>query len=257
MENKDNNKKSSFFEKEGFYVVLFVCLCIVAVVAALTTKNNKKAMNKPQTSQVQKADIKDENDIAKALKEESKKEIYNNAMQVKNETKSKTISRNTAIEPVTNGSKGVAVSKTKTPKFVKPVEGKVVMKYSVTPVHWDTSGTDRPHFGINVKAKVGTPVKAVADGEVKSVENGAFGITVVMYHPEYGMRTVYANLDKNIKVKKGDKVTQGKEIGKIGTTTVRGSNEKYGKEFLHFEVLKGSKGEAQATSENPGKYIKY
>ncbi len=257
MESKDNKKKTSFFEKEGFYVVLFVCLCIVAVVAALTTRNNKKVVNKQQTSQIQKADVKEENDIAKALKEDTQKEIHNNAMEVKKESQSKTVSRKTEIEPVTTGSKEVAVSKSKAPNFIKPVEGEVVMKYSLTPIHWDTSGTDRPHFGINVKAKTGTAVKAAADGEVQSIENGAFGVTVVIYHSEYGMRTVYSNLDKTVKVKKGDKVKQGQEIGKIGGTAIRGSNEKYGKEFLHFEVLNGSKGDAQSTSQNPQKYIKY
>ncbi|MCY6355473.1 M23 family metallopeptidase [Clostridium sp. ZS2-4] len=259
MENKDKNKKASFFEREGFYVVLFVFLCIVAVVTAVTTRNNKKVVTKPQTSQIQKSDVQQENDIAKALKEENQKEIYNNAMEVKKEPQSKTLSKKAEIEPVTTGSKGVAVSKSKSPNFIKPVEGEVVKKYSVTPVHWDTSETDRPHFGINVKAKTGTTVKAVADGEVKSIdiENQAFGVTVVIYHPEYGVRTVYSNLDKVVKVKKGDKIKQGQEIGKIGATAIRGSSEKYGKEFLHFEVLKGSKGDAQSTSENPEKYIKY
>ncbi|MCY6958792.1 M23 family metallopeptidase [Clostridium brassicae] len=257
MENKDKNKKTSFFEREGFYIILFVCLCIVAVVAALTTKNNKRVQNKPQTAQVQKVDVKEENDVAKALKEETQKKTYNNAMEVKKGTNSKTISNEAKIEPVKNGSKGLAVSKSKDPNFIKPVEGEVVMKYSLVPIHWETSGTDRPHFGINIKAKAGTPVKAVSDGEVKSVEEGSFGMTVTIYHPEYSKRTVYANLDKNVKVKVGDKVSQGKEIGKIGTTAIRGSNEKYGKEFLHFEVLKGSKGDAQSTSENPEKYVKY
>lgn len=264
MENKDKNKKSSFFEKEGFYVILFVCLCIAAVVTALTTKNSKKVVNKAETAQVQQSNTqeeqkntKEENNASNVTKDEKQKEVYNNAMQVKKNNQNKAGSNKNVIEPVKDGGKSLSVSKSTDPQFSKPLNGEVVMKYSLVPIHWETSNTDRPHFGINIKAKEGTPVKCAADGEVKAVEDGTFGVTVVVYHKQYDKRTVYANLDKKVMVKVGDKVEKGKQVGKVGTTAVRGSNEKYGKEFLHFEVLKGSKGDAQFTSENPEKYVKY
>lgn len=257
MENKGKNKKISFLKREGFYVVLFICLCIVAVVTALTVRNGKKIENNTKTSQVQKSNVKQNNELANSLTQEENKEIYNNAVEVKRKAENKTASKNTGIEAVKSEDANVAVSKAKNPEFIKPVDGEIVKKYSLTPVHWETSNTERPNFGINIKAKEGSMVKAVAKGEVKSVENGDFGVTVVIYHAEYGNRTVYANLDKNVKVKAGEKVDQGKEIGKIGKTAIRGCNEKYGKNFLHFEVLKGSKGDSQSSSENPEKYIKY
>lgn len=249
MENKNTNKNSSnFFKKEGFYVVLFLCLCIIATVAAITTKNNKKVENKPQASQSEKVDSQQPREVSISQKD---KEI-NNAVQVKNNEKK----AETGIEVPTK--KEVSVSKTTEPKFIKPVEGEIVMKYSQTPVWWETSKTYRPNFGINIKANVGTAVKAVSDGEVKLVEEkGAFGTTVTIYHPESGKTTSYGNLDKAVKVKKGDKVTQGQEIGKIGNNSVRGMSEEIGNNFLHFEILKNANEDPQFSSENPEKYIKY
>jgi murein DD-endopeptidase MepM/ murein hydrolase activator NlpD len=249
MENKNNNKKTSnFLRREGFYVVLFLCLCIIATVAAIATRNSKKIEEKPQTSQTAKVDLDGPNSVNISQKD---KEI-NNAVQVQDNTKNK----NTGIEIPTK--QEVAVSKTTEPTFIKPVEGSIVMKYSQTPVWWETSQTSRPNFGINIKAKVGTSVKAVADGEVKLVEqDSSFGTKVTIYHPSSGKATTYGNLDKEVKVKMGDKVTQGQQIGKIGRTSLRGMSEEIGSDFLHFEVLKNLKEEVQLASENPEKYVKY
>ncbi|MFU0824853.1 peptidoglycan DD-metalloendopeptidase family protein [Clostridium sp.] len=252
MENKDNKKSvSNFLKREGFYVILFVCLCIIATVTAITTKNNRKVDKSPKTTQNQKADSnKPDGSVSLSQKD---KEI-NNAVQVKQNENAK--KADTGIQASTK--KEVSVSKSSQPEFIKPVEGEIVMKYSQTPVWWETSKSYRPNFGINIKANVGTPVKAVANGEVKSVdENGSFGTSVTIYHPESGKATVYGNLDKELKIKKGDKVTQGQEIGKIGKTSLRGMSEEIGNNFLHFEVLKNLKEDSQYSSENPEKYIKY
>lgn len=251
MENKDNKKSvSNFFKREGFYVVLFVCLCIVATVTAITTRNNKKVDNKQQTTQSQKSNPDKPNSVSLSQKD---KEI-NNAVQVKQNENAK--KGETGIEVPTK--QETAVSATSQPKFIKPVEGEIVMKYSQTPIWWETSKSYRPNFGINVKANVGTVVKAVASGEVKAVdENGSFGTSITIYHPESGKTTFYGNLDKEVKVKKGDRVTQGQEIGKIGKSSLRGMSEEIGNNFLHFEILKNSKEDPQFSSENPEKYIKY
>lgn len=252
MENKDNNKKSlKVLKKEGIYVLLFVCLCVIAAVLAITTNNNKRtAANKARTAQNQKS-------VSKEIKENSLAENdkkINNAVQVKNDLNSK--NKKTGVQVTKNKEK--AVSKTSEVKFIKPVEGKIVMKYSQTPVWWETSKSYRPNFGINVKADVGVPVKVVADGTVKDIEqNGSFGTSVTIFHPESGKVTFYGNLDKHLDVKKGDKVTQGQTMGKIGKESLRGMTKEIGNKFLHFEVLKNSKGDPQFLSENPEKYIKY
>ncbi|MCY6485634.1 M23 family metallopeptidase [Clostridium aestuarii] len=257
MKNKDSNKKlSNFFRREGFYVVLFVSLCIIAVFAALTTRNNKViTKNSPVLQEEQKGVPKKENNISKALVENEKQE-FDNALRVENSKKEQKQSNKPGIA-VIKSKEEIAVSKVKEHKFIKPVEGEVVMKYSTTPIWWDTTESYRPNFGIAIKTKANTPVKAVADGEVKSVGYGDFGMTVVIYHSEYGKSTMYGNLAKDVKVKKGDKVKQGNELGKIGATAVRGSKEKYGKDFLHLEMYEGSKIDDKNKCVNPEKYIKY
>lgn len=253
MENKNNRKKSSnFLKREGFYVVLFVCLCIAAAVAAITTGNNKKAENNPQTSQNAGVNSQAKGDTTLPKKEvaisQNDKEI-NNAVQVKTNDKA---------ENKASTNKELEVSNTTEPKFIKPVDGEIAMKYSETPVWWETSKTYRPNFGINIKAKVGTSVKAAAAGEVKSIDNdGAFGTLITIYHPESGKYTCYGNLDKEVKVSKGDKVTQGQVIGKIGNSSLRGMADEIGGNFLYLQVLKNTKEDPQFSSENPEKYIKY
>ena len=254
MENKDNKKRfTNFLKKQGFYIALFVCLTVLAVVTAITASNTKEARkvakneaaNNVQQNQKMNSKTKD------ALVQEDKK--IDNAVEVKNNSNSKQ-KKNVA----NNSKKEVSVSKVSQTNFIKPVEGKVAMKYSETPVWWETSKSYRPNFGININAKVGTSVKAIADGKVKKVDNnGSFGTTVVIYHPESGKTSVYGNLDKKLKVKKGDKVTQGQEIGSIGKTSLRGMSQEVGSDFLHLEILKKADGDPQFASENPEKYIKY
>lgn len=254
MERNEKKKGiSDFFRRNGFYVVLFVCLCVIATVAALSTGNNKEVKKKAETSQNQNytsnSNANKTNSVAL-----SKDNEINNAVQVKQDTSSKNDENKTEI-PEKNEK---AVSINTEPQFVKPIEGQIVMKYSQTPVWWETSQSYRPNFGINIKANVGTPVKAVANGEVKDVtENGSFGTSVTIYHPESGKTTFYGNLDKELKVKVGDKVTQGQEIGKIGNTSLRGMSDEIGSNFLHFEIRKNQKDDPQFSSEDPEKYIKY
>jgi murein DD-endopeptidase MepM/ murein hydrolase activator NlpD len=74
--------------------------------------------------------------------------------------------------------------------------------------------------GIVIDASVGTPVKAVADGEVlisgtPSGDAAAYGITIVLKHASLKTMTIYANL-KETSVAIHQKVKQGAVIGKTG-----------------------------------------
>ncbi|KEI12983.1 membrane protein [Clostridium novyi B str. ATCC 27606] len=253
MENKDNKKRfTKFLKKQGFYIALFLCLSVIAVVAAVTTNDTKNArkvaINEAITSKEAKENqkINTKKTQEGSLSQRNKK--INNAVEVKNNLKQKKNLNKSEI----------SVSKASEVKFVKPVEGKIVMKYSETPIWWEISKSYRPNFGINIKSKVGTNVNAIANGEVKKIDSkGSFGTTVFIYHPENGKTSVYGNLDKKLKVKKGDKVIQGQQIGSIGKTSLRGMSQEIGNDFLHFEILKKSDGDPQFSSENPEKYIKY
>lgn len=267
MENNNNKKKGNIFKKEGFYIILFVCLCLVATIAAVTTNKNLTADKEGAKSEI--AEIVDEKNDLIGM-DSSEDEFYDNALQVQEEEnpdlaqnededdkkEESTTSENTenvATAPVTS---------TSNQTFINPVVGEVVRQYSSTPVFWNTTESNRPNFGMDIKSELGKEVVACLDGTIQKVylkdtSEAIDGVTVVIYHPQSGLRTVYANLDENVSVKEGDKVKQGDKIGCIGATTVRAAYESYGNEFLHFEVLKGENELSQHVSVDPLKYVKY
>jgi len=75
----------------------------------------------------------------------------------------------------------------------------------------------RAHKGTDMAAPTGTPVRTVGDGEVQfaGIQNG-YGNVVYVKHRNQDV-TVYAHLSR-IGVKKGQRVTQGQEIGAVGMT---------------------------------------
>ncbi len=76
----------------------------------------------------------------------------------------------------------------------------------------------RPHFGIDIAAPTGTPVKAPAGGLVTMVHEEMFysGGTLIVDHG-YGLSSSFLHLNK-ILVKVGDQVVQGEEIATVGAT---------------------------------------
>ncbi|MDP8246169.1 MAG: LysM peptidoglycan-binding domain-containing M23 family metallopeptidase [Candidatus Hinthialibacter antarcticus] len=105
-------------------------------------------------------------------------------------------------------------------------------------------GAVRFHHGIDIRAKYGTPIKAVLPGIVKTAAyQGSKGNTVIIQH-DNGLQTVYAHCSK-FKAKRGQRVNQGETISYVGNTgRVTGTH-------LHFEVLKAGK------SQDPIKYLPY
>lgn len=90
-------------------------------------------------------------------------------------------------------------------------------------------GTTRFHAGLDLSARVGTPVYATADGTVYVAERKeAYGNCVEINHG-YNYLTRYAHLDQ-IKVHKGDNIKRGDLIGYVGNT---GSSVS---PHLHYEV---------------------
>lgn len=102
----------------------------------------------------------------------------------------------------------------------------------------------RHHDGVDIAAKTGTSIIASANGVVKhSGWMRGYGKVIVIKHPN-GYHTVYAHNSRNI-VKRGQKVSQGEVIAKVGSTG-RSSGP-----HLHFEIRKNNK------VSNPGKYIEW
>ena len=98
--------------------------------------------------------------------------------------------------------------------------------YRMHPIH----KTKRFHHGIDFGGKLGTPITATADGIVEFSDfNKGYGNLVVIHH-NFGFKTAYGHMQKNLKVKKGDFIKKGEVIGYLGNTGISTGPH------LHYEV---------------------
>ena len=139
--------------------------------------------------------------------------------------------RNTYIAPATPSQPAnarTAVSYPKTDvlgqsRFAWPLQGRVVMGYG-------SDGDGRRNDGINIAAPVGTPIRAVEDGEVvyRGSDLDGYGNLLLVKHSN-GWVSAYAHTDTML-VNKGDKIGKGQIIAKVGATGSVAQPQ------LHFEL---------------------
>lgn len=105
-----------------------------------------------------------------------------------------------------------SVTTTDIGKLDWPVDGEIVYRFgramnpNNTSIRWN---------GIGIGAPRGTPVKAVAAGEVVYAEPfGTYGATVIVQHGG-GLYSLYMSL-ASVSVKKGAKITKGDVVGTVG-----------------------------------------
>ncbi len=121
-------------------------------------------------------------------------------------------------------------------KFLWPVKGPVISNFG-------TIGKGRNNDGINIKAPLGSTVKAADAGTIAYAGNElkGFGNLILIKHND-GWITAYAHNDK-ILVKKGQKVRKGEKIATVGSTGGVSTPQ------LHFEIRAGKK------AVNPRSYL--
>lgn len=93
-----------------------------------------------------------------------------------------------------------------------PVDGNIVYRYGrvVSP-----NNTSITWNGMGIGAPAGTPVKAIADGEVVFAEQaGTYGLTMIVQHGG-GTYSMYASLQE-IHARRGTQVRKGQTIGTVG-----------------------------------------
>jgi murein DD-endopeptidase MepM/ murein hydrolase activator NlpD len=92
----------------------------------------------------------------------------------------------------------------------------------------------RTHEGQDMMVPTGTPLVAVADGEVVEVgSDGGRGNYVSIYDPAEDRTYNYFHLVRPAAVQQGEKVKAGQEVGAVGCT-----GSCFG-DHLHFEVREG------------------
>jgi murein DD-endopeptidase MepM/ murein hydrolase activator NlpD len=119
-------------------------------------------------------------------------------------------------------------------RFAMPIEGARFSSSFGPRIDPVDRTTHSMHAGLDLRGAMGTPVGAAAEGVVTRAEMaGTYGNLVVIKHPD-GLETRYAHLSA-IEVRKGDTVTAGQEVGKVGSTGHSTGPH------LHFEVRQDGK----------------
>lgn len=120
--------------------------------------------------------------------------------------------------------------------IVRPVNGKIICDYSDGElVKSKTLNVWKTHDGIDVACDVGTSVRSMSAGRVKSVtDDPLMGVTVVIDHGS-GYEGYYSNLSRDLTVTEGEEVSAGSVIGSVGSTA---EGEIAEESHLHFGLKK-------------------
>ncbi len=112
---------------------------------------------------------------------------------------------------------------------ILPTFGYISSSFSYRRIHPILS-RPRPHLGVDIAARRGTPIMAAAKGRVRFVGNaGEYGLMVEIDHG-YGFVTRYAHASRTM-VRLGQPVERGDMIARVGDTgLVIGPH-------LHYEVI--------------------
>lgn len=236
-------KFKNLLKKESFYVVLFVCLLLITTVAIYTGgKKATKETQKPVANNTVSDDKSSTNNTlvpdAELVKKEEEKENTKEEGNKKNEA--------------SNEEGSVATSAKPAKEFINPVEkGLITRTFNIAPRLENEGKVANVYKGIDIEVPVGTEVKSATDGTVLEAKSGDSKVgNYVLIECTNGIKILYGNLDKTIKVKAGDKITQGSVIGKVGNSIKMNPTDRVSKEYLLLHVEKDKE------PINPTKYFK-
>ncbi len=129
-------------------------------------------------------------------------------------------------EELARGKKKAPVLETGT-RYCQPAEGTVVSGYGLQ--FHSTLGITTRNLGIEINAKVGTPVHAAVSGEVAMITPiPGYGLGIILDNGS-GIYTLYANLS-SVRVNVGDKVKTCQDLASVATQPGK----------VYFEVRKGT-----------------
>ncbi|MBR1545042.1 MAG: M23 family metallopeptidase, partial [Alphaproteobacteria bacterium] len=113
-------------------------------------------------------------------------------------------------------------------RFMWPVNGKVISSYGI-------KSNGKRNDGINISAKIGTPVIAAENGIVAYAGNelkGLGNLVIIKHDKDY--MTIYAH-NETVLVRKGEMVKRGDKIATVGKTGRVTTPQ------LHFEIREKTK----------------
>lgn len=99
--------------------------------------------------------------------------------------------------------------------LLRPVEGSISSQFGLRRVY--NGATKSTHRGLDMRSPMGTPVPAVADGEVVLADGLYYSGNAVYIDHGLGVVTSYMHMSELL-VQPGQKVKRGEIIGKVGST---------------------------------------
>lgn len=249
MDKNFKVKLKDLMSRDGFYIALFLCLCVIVTVG---TFSYKKFSAQNQIDNTQEQEINKE----ESYNAEDNNEVVNNAIpnaeRVENTITNEENKQDNKQDKKDESNKSTVVSTSNTVNFVAPLDGVESRTYTYPKPVQVGENVFRTIKGINLQAQIGTDVKAAADGVVDLVENSGVeeGMIVEIKHAN-GLKTRYGNLNENVSVKEGDKVTANQVIGIVGDTAKVYSSDIFG-EFLNLQVI-----DANGEQVNPESYFTF
>ena len=222
MKKQNNSKVLRFIRKNALYLILAFCILAVGLsVTLMLIKQNNELNSSIDTPPVIEQPVPDDG---------------NDGNDVNGGNTDTIIPEEPDTEPVA-----------KPVIFIMPVNDTVsINAYSETMVWCSTMGRFESHLAIDFFAEEGSPVFAVYDGTVESVESTLLdGITVTIDHGN-GLKTIYNSLADGDAVTVGQTVNQGDIIGEVSVTN---RQEYKDGAHLHFEVIENG------VTIDPAKYL--
>ena len=197
---------AAFIKKRKYYIAVSLCILTIGTVGYISYQNVRNAWDDTPLPEQNTLDATDA-----AI---PKNDVSDEAESVSKPTK----------EP----------SEAKAKEYILPVDGSIDVGYSTTtPTYSKTLEDWRVHSGIDYIVPLNTPVKAINDGVVKSIETDTLmGVTVTVKHTD-GNTSLYANLSPELTLKVDQLVKQGDIIGKVGKSAIIESAQE---PHLHFEI---------------------
>ncbi|MEY8391019.1 M23 family metallopeptidase [Lachnospiraceae bacterium] len=262
-----NNRTAAFFNRKS-YIIAAVIMVVAAfgmtgVYYTQQEKKQEEELAREQKEQIQQAKAEDaarEKAREEAAEAAAKKKEEAKKQEAKEEEKNEETEAVSGIIPPEDDNfmdEPAVVAETQAPVEPEihfdaaadlnwPLQGNVVLNYSMDQtVYFATLDQYKYNPAVIIQADVNTPVKAVADGKVTSIETSAETGTTMTVDMGDGYSAIYGQLKESPK-SQGDYVEAGETIGYVSEPTkyysVEGAN-------LYFELQK------DGSSVNPMEYL--
>lgn len=154
--------------------------------------------------------------------------------EVKNAENTETVTEKKEEDVVTESAVETAVEAEQPFSMDMPCSGSVMRDCSLDELLFCSAMDDwRTHNGIDIRADLGEPLYATADGVVSRIyEDSLLGTTLELDH-QNGIVSVYGNIQNADFIRVGTAVQKGEVVGGVGSS---GILEADGEPHLHFEV---------------------